>query len=65
MDIFQLAKIGVMLAVLVGVVNMITLQEYWILGVSLAVLIPSVILFVKNRKIFQKLIENTYIIPRG
>ncbi len=53
MDIFQLAKIGVMLAVLVGVVNMITLQEYWILGVSIAVLIPSVILFVKNRKIFQ------------
>jgi len=53
MDIFQLAKIGVIIAVLVGVVNMITLQEYWILGISLAVLIPSVILFVKNRKIFQ------------
>jgi len=53
MDVFQLAKIGVILAVLIGVVNMITLKEYWILGVSLAVLIPSVVLFVKNRKIFQ------------
>ena len=48
-----LAKIGVIAAVFLGVVNMITLKEPWILAASMAILIPLTIYIVKKKKTFQ------------
>lgn len=46
-------KIVVIAAVLIGVVNMMTLREYWILAASMGILIPVTIYYVKRRKTFQ------------
>ena len=48
-----LLKIVVIAAVLVGVINMVTLREYWILGASMGILIPVTIYYVRKRKTFQ------------
>ena len=48
-----LLKIVVITAVLVGVVNMVTLREYWILAASMGILIPVTIYYVRKRKTFQ------------
>ena len=48
-----LLKIVVIAAVLVGVVNMVTLREYWILAASMGILIPVTIYYVRKRKSFQ------------
>ena len=46
-------KIVVIAAVLVGVINMVTLREYWILAASMGILIPVTIYYVRKRKTFQ------------
>ena len=48
-----LLKIVVIAAVLVGVVNMVTLREYWILAASMGILIPVTIYYIIKRKTFQ------------
>ena len=48
-----LLKIVVIAAVLVGVINMVTLREYWILAASMGILIPVTIYYVRKRKAFQ------------
>jgi hypothetical protein len=48
-----LLKIVVIAAVLVGVINMVTLREYWILAASMGILIPVTIYYVRKRKTFQ------------
>ena len=48
-----LLKIVVIAATLIGVINMVTLREYWILAVSMGILIPVTIYYVRKRKTFQ------------
>ena len=48
-----LLKIVVIAAVLVGVINMVTLREYWILTASMGILIPVTIYYIIKRKTFQ------------
>ena len=48
-----LLKIVVIAAVLVGVINMVTLREYWILAASMGILIPVTIYYVRKRKTFR------------
>ena len=48
-----LLKIVVIAATLIGVINMVTLREYWILAVSMGILIPVTIYYVRKRKAFQ------------
>ncbi len=48
-----LLKIVVIAATLIGVINMVTLREYWILAASMGILIPVTIYYVRKRKTFQ------------
>ena len=48
-----LLKIVVIAATLIGVINMVTLREYWILAASMGILIPVTIYYVRKRKSFQ------------
>ena len=48
-----LLKIVVIAATLIGVINMVTLREYWILAASMGILIPVTIYYVRKRKPFQ------------
>ena len=48
-----LLKIVVIAATLIGVINMVTLREYWILAASMGILIPVTIYYVRKRKAFQ------------
>ena len=48
-----LLKIVVIVATLIGVINMMTLREYWILAASMGILIPVTIYYVRKRKSFQ------------
>ena len=48
-----LLKIVVIVATLIGVINMVTLREYWILAASMGILIPVTIYYVRKRKTFK------------
>ena len=48
-----LLKIVVIAATLIGVINMVTLREYWILAASMGILIPVTIYYIIKRKTFQ------------
>ena len=48
-----LLKIVVIAATLIGVINMVTLREYWILAASMGILIPVTIYYVRKRKTFR------------
>ena len=48
-----LLKIVVIAATLIGVINMVTLREYWILAASMGILIPVTIYYVRKRKAFR------------
>ena len=54
MRAYTLANIGSMVAVLIGVVNLLTFRELWVLLVSVAILVILAVYVVKEKRKLQR-----------